>query len=84
MNDAPVKVGDLIGVGKISAIVSTLFSPDRVEVVYINQSKRAVAENAIRVGKEWQFESNLVDATYADGSDRLKPFAAKLKIHMGA
>lgn len=79
MSNTPVKEGDSIMVGTVHAIVSTVFLPDRVEIVYLNQTGRAVAENAIRTNGKWQFESNMVDATYADGSDRLRKFAAQLK-----
>jgi len=79
MQSNSIKEGSIIYIGAIRAIISCVYADNRVEVVYTNQSGRYVAEDAIYDNDCWRFETNSIDATYAERSPRLMQYVFMLK-----
>ncbi len=73
------KINDIIYIGNTRCIVSNVYSPQQIQVAYINSTGTAVAEAAILKDGKWDFTNPNSDASYCHLSDELRPFIAKLK-----
>jgi hypothetical protein len=70
---------DWIYVGQLRAVVCTVRSKDRVEIVWLDDRNRAINEDAVWNGQAWQFASSGPSGGYADKNDRLAGFVSELR-----
>jgi len=77
-----VEPGDWISFGggilPKDAVVCSVGS-DYIEVVYLDNGKKAISEDMIWKDGKWQFKIEGTNGGYADNSDRLKSYVAQLK-----
>lgn len=79
MADAPeVKPHDEVRIGDRRAVVCTVHSPGRVEVVHLERN-HAINEDAVWLGDRWGFEHPGPTGGYADKHDRLRAFVTQLR-----
>lgn len=74
-----VKPGEWVSIGRVSAVVTTVYDSLNIEVVYLNDKKKAINENAILKNNCWEFKNTGVCGGYADKYDRLREFVSILR-----
>jgi len=80
MAEAPeVKPHDEIMIGQWRAVVATVHGPGHVEVVWLDDKKQAINEDAIWEEDGWRFKVSGPTGGYADKYDRLTPFVQQLR-----
>lgn len=81
MEQNNVKLRDWIMIGNTDAVVCRIYSddPNRVSIVYLDDGRKAIAEDAIFVNGKWKFEIEGPCGTYADGMSDYGEYIAILK-----
>ncbi len=80
MSEVPsVNPGDWLNIGRLKTVVCTVF-PDRrwadIEVVYLDERKRAINKEAVWTGDHWEFKDPGPSGGYADRYPRLARYVA--------
>ncbi len=74
-----IKPGEWISIGRKSAVITKIYDPSNIEVVYLDDRDRAINEEAVWKGNCWEFKHQGPCGGYADKIDRLDEFVSILR-----
>lgn len=80
-NQQSIKLNGWITVGTRMAVVSRIYEgiTDKIEIVYLDDRDRAIAEDVFLEDGEWHFVEAGPNGGYADNIPRLTGYVRKLK-----
>lgn len=75
-----VKVGNVINIGQLRAVISQIYDDENIEAVYFD-GKRHINEGAVKKDGKWEFKLSGACGGYADNNPRLAEFVFILKYY---